>query len=1541
MRYKGNTIWCYSALIALIFFPTTIEADAARTFEYDKNNQLVSVAKANGSSVSYEYDSCGRITKELASDSAAVEFAYDKNGNCTKMTDAHGTTSYSYDLFNRMTAVQFPDSKQMYYRYDLRGRLVEITYPSTEKVSYVYDAASRLKAVKDSTGITAYDYDDATNTLTRVRASNGMQTEYLYDKAQRITDVIHTRSDGTKLASYHYTFDASGNKTQVISGAGKTMYSYDKLNRIVLVEYPEGYEKFTYDALGNRLTKETPDGVVSYEYDLSNRLICAGDTEFFYDKVGNLIKKVSGDQSVEFVYDAHDNLIEFRDGKHTVCYSYDGAKRRISKTVDGVVTKYVNDVRLPLTQVMLKTSSSGDVIAAYTYGLSRLSEITPDGAHFYLYDYPDRNVIGLVNKNQEVINKFQYGSFGCCQKNLIQTTNDFLYAGEAYDEESGLIYLRNRYYDPELGRFLSPDPEFGSLSNPQSLNPYTYVNNNPLNYIDPSGLRSAKACAYPPGTMTDNERSKVGHGFWELTYDNGGVVMIGRYPGGPLDTDKIYPGTATYEWPATDDQIEEIITSVKKGPYLFIAGNCINGLERGLDVLGVKHPSFRAYGASTPAKAMIWLESLNGKSEFYDRKQREFAGVIEEDDFVALYGNRPEIPKVARAAGDVGGVSLNKTAKLLGHISEVEGATYDANTGQLIMVGKKNVALPEMDFDDLAVAVRSIYGLGGKKPATPGVSLDFDPAHLPDMQKIANEGKKPHPFIVRFEGQTKDTRFGEIMYEADRLLKCISLGKDNNSGKKVEPKVDGFKNLINRYRKTPLDDTQHHSTRMWFVPKEMSLHKNRKGNAIQFKKATMKVMTETKLKNKIKGNNEAEKFAEHFTKHYDDFAKKYPVLKELKRLAKITAVVKWMRDNKIPLDLSLFEQYKPAHKSTPKTTPAMLIVNKDIDEDRIRTLSVVGGVIYHLDDSNFHEAIADDVDPLSAAAMRARPSENVFKWTFKSPSDSQEYQAVAQTLERTVKVGNVRKACVDMQFPSLQLVRYYNSFNDSDIGFGRGWDLVSAHLRFPRAEVQVVWSHEKAAVSVYPEIFAEVYGRELCFTLQGLNDKREPVYFTGENQILLIKTAAGYSLQGTNQKKIDFTEAGKVVKDGKTEYAYDEQNRLQRIQNDKGDSIVLTYNKGRITKICGPGQKCVTYEHDANGQLNKVSDALGVIERYAYDKENNLTSVHNAKGEEMYTAGYDEYHRAVCETQLGIKQNNQFNLSAHTMQQNDLKCTYDATYRLLEAEDVHNRRVQLTYQPGSTRPDSLTDCLGNTKTYTYDMRGNIIKITDSQGAEERFWYNQNNSLMASRDPMGRVEVYQYDALNRLIKIFHAASIQAEDKARNLASFAYNPLITTEYAYGAESGRIESIHVCGEQVVRTGYGSYGLPILTENATGYRLFSKYDDRGRLISVYDGQNRGITYAYDDRDRVTKVANFESSIEYTYDQAGNLSSVLDSKGNKTSYTFDVKGNLHTIEDALGNITRYEYDEKNKLKAALLPNGTIRAITYDDLNRPTGDELV
>lgn len=489
------------AAFFVTILPLSVTSAVAETyttsFTYDVNGNVVTRTTPDNATVSYAYDALNKLTGITYPNAGGVSFTYDANGNRTSMTDASGTTYYAYDQFNRLAAVQYPGIFPMFYDYDSSGNLTTIVYPDGTVVTYEYDSSNRLWKVIDPNGTTTYEYDNNTNNLIKKTLPNGVFTAYSYDTTKRITDVVNKKSDNSIISSHHYEFDANGNRTQVVEttplGNTTTNYVYDKLNRLTNVACSDGtFETYTYDSSGNRLSKTTQNGAISYEYDQDNRLIKMGDgtsnTVLFYDRSGNLVKKISPTKTVSYGYDYDNRLISYADGTNTVTFAYDGSGNRIAKTVNGVTTRYINDTRSPLSQVLFETDSQYRITARYTYGDSRLSQMNHGVTSYYVYDNPGRSVVAVVSGTQAVLNSYTYNAFGDLKTTNETTTNDFMYTGEQYDDETGLVYLRARYYDPEIGRFLSRDPFPGFVTQPQTVNPYPYVGNNPVNYTDPRGL---------------------------------------------------------------------------------------------------------------------------------------------------------------------------------------------------------------------------------------------------------------------------------------------------------------------------------------------------------------------------------------------------------------------------------------------------------------------------------------------------------------------------------------------------------------------------------------------------------------------------------------------------------------------------------------------------------------------------------------------------------------------------------------------------------------------------------------------------------------------------------------------------------------------------------------------------------------------------------------------------------------------------------------------------------------------------------------------
>lgn len=353
------------------------------TYSYDPNGNLTRRIDADGNVIEYEYDNANRLTKILYPNGDTVTYEYDKNGNKTKVTDKTGITEYIYDQFNRLYAAIFQEVAAIVYHYDNNGNLKKLINPDGREINYVYDGDNRLTQVSykidSTTYTTTYGYDPQTGNLISKTLPNGVVTTYQYDTADRLTDCINRKSGGELISSYHYTLDANGNRESVVEttpeGSKTTTYQYDELNRLTRTIYPDATDvSYTYDDAGNRLTKTTDGDTLNYQYDEDNRLIEAGDEIFLYDKRGNLTKRISPGKTIAYTYDYENRLIRYEDGVRVVEYEYNGDGIRLSKTVDGEKTIFINDIRTPLTQVVMECTGNWYIKKRYVYGRDLISQ---------------------------------------------------------------------------------------------------------------------------------------------------------------------------------------------------------------------------------------------------------------------------------------------------------------------------------------------------------------------------------------------------------------------------------------------------------------------------------------------------------------------------------------------------------------------------------------------------------------------------------------------------------------------------------------------------------------------------------------------------------------------------------------------------------------------------------------------------------------------------------------------------------------------------------------------------------------------------------------------------------------------------------------------------------------------------------------------------------------------------------------------------------------------------------------------------------------
>jgi RHS repeat-associated protein len=431
------------------------------------------------------------------------------------MQDARGATAYAYDALDQLIEVTHPDGK-VRYGYDKVGNRTSLTYPDDVTAAYGYDELNRLAQVNGLGGQTRYQYDAASN-LVRISYPNQTNISYRYDKADRLVEVAN-RTDDDTLARFSYSLDELGNRTAVrASGSAVServiSYTYDELSQLIGEDErraggPVTRKEYTYDAAGNRLTQrrllpgdDDRAEVVPYRYDDADRLLQAGDLTFTYDANGNRrTETVPGKYRIDYGYDAANRLIRVvRSGK-TIEYAYDGDGNKVEEVVSAGsrrsrTLRFLNDVATPLPVVLQQDDAQmgqPEEKTRYLHGLGLLSEelVGPgrQPQQFFYHSDGLGSTVALTDRNGRTRAEYQYDAWGNVERRSGKVPNRFLFTGEEQDPETGLQYLRARWYDPRVGIFLTKDPFPGVAALPRSLHPYMYVFNNPANLVDPAGV---------------------------------------------------------------------------------------------------------------------------------------------------------------------------------------------------------------------------------------------------------------------------------------------------------------------------------------------------------------------------------------------------------------------------------------------------------------------------------------------------------------------------------------------------------------------------------------------------------------------------------------------------------------------------------------------------------------------------------------------------------------------------------------------------------------------------------------------------------------------------------------------------------------------------------------------------------------------------------------------------------------------------------------------------------------------------------------------
>ncbi len=526
--YYSGTTDCNNGFLSGEIHPES----GTTSYEYNCLGNITSRTRPGPETTTYDFDYAGRLTDiNYPGTASDVDIGYDGASRRTTLSNDHASSTIGYDDAGRLETVTQsivggPQGQVTWYTYDTLDRLHTMTYPTARVVTYGWNDDNWLQSLSGEEGseveyLPSISYH-TTGAPDLVTFANGIATDHWIDDRNRLVGIT-----ATGLMHIGIGYDGASNLetwTDSYYPGKNRSFGYDELDRLTSATAPGlwGSLGFTYDDLGNRETRTLNDDTTDYVYDHStNRLGMlsgAEDAEFLYDDIGRLAIEVrgpgdeifadgfeSGDTSawgggtakrakasspiLAYTFDSADQLTRVERGAQTLGeYAYDGDGLRVSKTVEGETVYYLRD---PNGNTLAEYNQDSNLVAEYIYAGSRqVAKVEPDGQGgddvSFFHPDPLGTALYITDEAGSVTWSGDYYPFGA-EYSSVGTADRYRFTQHELDTNTVLVYAKARYYHPAIGRFISTDPVGGDQSSSQSWNRYAYVENNPLNMVDPDG----------------------------------------------------------------------------------------------------------------------------------------------------------------------------------------------------------------------------------------------------------------------------------------------------------------------------------------------------------------------------------------------------------------------------------------------------------------------------------------------------------------------------------------------------------------------------------------------------------------------------------------------------------------------------------------------------------------------------------------------------------------------------------------------------------------------------------------------------------------------------------------------------------------------------------------------------------------------------------------------------------------------------------------------------------------------------------------------
>ncbi|MGD8592369.1 MAG: DUF6531 domain-containing protein [Gammaproteobacteria bacterium] len=477
-------------------------------YEYDKQRNLIALINENGERHELEYDKNQRLIKETGFDGRVQQYNYNAGSQLVRHLDgAHRVTSFKRDPMGRLLQKRTSTGEITQYEYDAAGRLnkaynghsiLHFRYDcygqivgemqNHQRIQHRYNApGQRTHTILPNGKTIRYDYEDR-GLLSRVsysgkvlcklthdkfgqeshRTTGNISSEFDYDPMGRL---LRQRSakDHIPLMDRNYRYDKTGNLRQIDDPSisnGKVKFHYNALDRL---QSAEGWteEQFSFDPAGNLLDSQYPE---PEGYVQGNRLRVFQNFRFEYDDVGNLVRQFQGKLETRFYFNVANQLVRVHKHNQTTEYSYDPLGRRIKKKDTAGETIYIWDGDCLLLEQRDHRDDRNDhndrdshnntpVIYIHVPGrLVPLLQIRHEGVYYFHTDQRG-TPYAITDITGEAVWKASYKVYGAIAKMHAETIdNPIRFLGLYYDTETGLLYGRQRYYHPVIGRFTQQNP---------------------------------------------------------------------------------------------------------------------------------------------------------------------------------------------------------------------------------------------------------------------------------------------------------------------------------------------------------------------------------------------------------------------------------------------------------------------------------------------------------------------------------------------------------------------------------------------------------------------------------------------------------------------------------------------------------------------------------------------------------------------------------------------------------------------------------------------------------------------------------------------------------------------------------------------------------------------------------------------------------------------------------------------------------------------------------------------------------------------------